>query len=222
MAIKLKNVWYRYPGSRNWVLKGISIGFSREEACAVVGPNASGKTTMLKIVSLLYKPTRGEVEAWNTKYWDLPPSKALMLRRRVVYVHEKPILLRGTVAYNIGYGLILRGHSIDEAKQRARAILDSLGLSYLADKEAKSLSAGEAQLTAILRAIVIKPDIVVLDEPISHLDRSKRRILVQLLARMKRKGIGLVIATHDLILAETLADRIIYLERGAIVGVERK
>jgi len=219
MTIRLEKVWYRYPGSRNWVLRNINIVFNEHKTYAIVGPNASGKTTLLKITALLYKPTRGNVRAWGIDYWSLPSSEAIQLRRNIVYVHEKPILLRGTVAYNIAYGLTLRGYTQTEAEEKARKLLSKLELAYLADKKTKQLSAGEAQLTAILRAVILEPKILVLDEPLAHLDTSKREKILKLLAELRETGMGIIIATHDQYIARILAEKTIQIENGEIIQV---
>jgi len=216
MTIRLEKVWYRYSGSRNWALRNINIVFNEHKTYAIIGPNASGKTTLLKITALLYKPTRGNVRAWGIDYWNLPSSEAIQLRRNIVYVHEKPILLRGTVAYNIAYGLTLRGYTQTEAEEKARKLLSKLELTYLADKKTKQLSAGEAQLTAILRAVILEPKILVLDEPLAHLDTSKREKILRLLTELKETGTGIIIATHNQYITQTLIEKTIQIENGEI------
>ncbi len=214
--IRLVNTWYKYPGSKNWALKNINLVFREDKAYAVIGPNASGKTTLLKITALLYKPVKGRIEAWDKDYWSLPRDKMIELRRRIVYVHEKPILLRGTVLHNLAYGLILRGHDKQTAEKKASRLLEKLGLTSLAHKKNKQLSAGEAQLVAILRAIILEPRILVLDEPLAHLDTSKRKKILELLTILKQTGTGIIIATHDYYIAETLTEKTIQLENGEI------
>lgn len=216
MTIRLEKVWYRYSGSRNWALRNINIVFNEHKTYAIIGPNASGKTTLLKITALLYKPTRGNVRAWGIDYWNLPSSEAIQLRRNIVYVHEKPILLRGTVAYNIAYGLTLRGYTQTEAEEKARKLLSKLELTYLADKKTKQLSAGEAQLTAILRAVILEPKILVLDEPLAHLDTSKKEKILRLLTELKETGTGIIIATHNQYITQTLIEKTIQIENGEI------
>ncbi len=220
MSIRLIGVWYRYPGTRRWVLVNVDLEFNGPQVYVVVGPNGSGKTTLLKIVSLIYAPVKGKVYAWDYDYWSLPSGKRVELRRRIVYVHEKPILLKGTVEYNVAYGLMIRGYDRSEALARARGILGKLGLSYLAGKKTSSLSAGEAQVTAILRAVVVEPEILVLDEPLAHLDSSKRGKILELIRELRSTGTGIVIATHDQYLAETLAERIIRVENSKAVMVD--
>lgn len=216
MAISLEGIWYRYPGSPRWILRDLSLGFREGEVAVLLGPNGSGKTTLLKISSLIYEPARGVVKAWGMDFWRLGEVDKIRLRRRLVYVHENPILIRGTALHNVAYGLLLRKVDKDEAFKRAGQLLEELGVHYLRDKPAGMLSAGEAQLVSILRAVAVDPSLIFLDEPLAHLDLKRRGILLSIIDGMIDRGAGVVIATHDLSLAESIADRIILLEDGAI------
>jgi len=216
--IRLVDVWFRYSSKREWVLKGISIFFKPQETSIIMGANGSGKTTLLKIAALLYKPCKGKVLVDGKSFWELDKNKRLLLRRKVVYVHEKPILLRGPVIYNIAYGLMLRGVKVDKAIWKAEELLNEIGMGHLANKDSKSLSAGEAQLAAIIRALILEPEIAFLDEPFAHLDRQKRKRLIELLELFKSRGTGFVITTHnDAVLKNLSIDRILTLEDGTFV-----
>jgi len=141
----------------------------------------------------------------------------LKLRRRVIYVHEKPVLLKGAVAENVAYALMLRGENREGALARARELLEDMGSRYLIERKREELSAGEAQLASILRAVVAGPKILLLDEPAAHLDLEKRRILIRLIRELREeKGMGVVVATHNYLLARELADRAAALEEGSI------
>ncbi len=215
--IELSGVWFRYPRSIKWALREVSVRFRPGEIVAITGPNGSGKTTLLKIASLIYKPTKGEILAWQSRFWGLRKNDKLNIRRRVVYVHEKPIILRRTVLQNIAYGLLVRGIRYEEAMERASAMLKQLGLSHLACRNAKELSAGEAHLVAIARALVLEPKIAFLDEPFSYLDRNNKQRLVNMIKELRDRGVGFVIATHDMSVVERLAERLLVLESGTIV-----
>jgi len=216
--IELIDVWFRYSNRGGWVLKNISISFKPQETYIVMGANGSGKTTLLKVAALLYKPCKGKVLVNGENFWELDKSRRLSLRRKVVYVHERPILLRGSVIYNIAYGLIIRGIKADEAVWRAERMLNELGITYLANKDSKSLSAGEAQLVSIMRALVLEPKIAFLDEPFAHLDRQKRKKLVELLELFRSRGTGFVITTHnDVVLKDLSIDHTFILEDGRLI-----
>jgi len=220
--IKLVDVWFKYPSKREWILKGISIFFKPQETSIIMGANGSGKTTLLKIAALLYKPCKGKVLVDGKSFWELDKNKRLLLRRKVVYVHEKPILLRGPVIYNIAYGLMLRGVKVDKAIWKAEELLNEIGMGHLANRDSKSLSAGEAQLVTIIRALILEPEIAFLDEPFAYLDRQKRKRLTELLEFFKSRGTGLVLTTHnDTVLKDLLIDHVFVLENGILIESSR-
>jgi len=198
-------------------LRNVSLVLNRNEYVAVVGPNGSGKTTLLKIASLIYRPVEGKVLVDNRDFWSIDSDEKLSIRRRVTYVHEKPVLLRGSVLHNIAYGLLIRGISREKALEKAKSMLKIFNLEYLIDRNSRELSAGEAQLVAIARALVLDPDIVFLDEPFAHLDREKRSILIEVLKNYREKGMGFVIATHNEYMLSSVIDRVLVLEEGVLV-----
>ena len=221
MSIRLKNIWFRYPGMDKWVLENISYEFKEKNIYVIVGPNGSGKTTLFKIASLIYKPLKGSVFTWDRDFWRLKDKEALIFRRKIVYVHEKPVLLHGSVLYNIAYGLIIRGYGKEDAFKKARDYMNELGLTYLLDKNVNELSAGEAQLVSLARALILEPRMIFLDEPLAHIDIEKRKIVLDLIHRLKERA-GIAIATHDIYLACMLADEIISIENGKIKIMERE
>ncbi len=221
MSIRLKNIWFRYPGMDKWVLENISYEFKEKNIYVVIGPNGSGKTTLFKIASLIYKPLKGSVFTWDRDFWRLKDKEALIFRRKIVYVHEKPVLLHGSVLYNIAYGLIIRGYGKEDAFKKARDYMNELGLTYLLDKNVNELSAGEAQLVSLARALILEPRMIFLDEPLAHIDIEKRKIVLDIIYRLKERA-GIAIATHDIYLAYMLADEIISIENGKIKIMERE
>jgi len=215
-VIKVRNLWFRYPNG-TVALKDITLTID-DGITAIVGPNGSGKTTLLKILGLLYKPTKGVVEVDGVNYWELSKGLRESFRRRIVYVHEKPILIKGSVIDNVIYGLLIRGYERDEAIDKAMHVLKKLGIEYLVSKRTKELSAGEAQAVALARAIVLKPKYLLLDEPTANLDLSKRKALMKLLKELSDEGLNIVIATHDQLLAAKLAKYVVVLEEGRLMS----
>ncbi len=218
VRVELEDVWFRYLSRGRWVLKGVSLSVENNELLVITGPNGSGKTTLLKIISLIYEPLKGDVLVDQKKFWELSNSEKTLIRRKITYVHEKPVLLKGSVLYNVAYGLILRGYEEEEAFKRSEEILKELGLETRASVNAQELSIGEAQLVALARALLLNPEILVLDEPFAHLDARKREILINLLKEKHKKGVGMVISSHQSDYLKNLnVSKTINLEDGKVV-----
>jgi tungstate transport system ATP-binding protein len=214
--IRLVDVWYKYPYSNGWIIRGVNHVFQEGSIQVILGANGSGKTTLFKIASLIYKPIRGKIYTWGKDYWNLSSDERLIIKRRIVYVHEKPIILHGSVLYNIAYGLIIRGIDEEEAIIKAEEYLTELGFSYLVKRRPNELSMGEKQLVSILRSLIVEPQILFLDEPFAHLDIDKRELLIGLLKSLKKKGRGIIVSTHDQYIAENIADETIMMINGVL------
>jgi ABC-type multidrug transport system ATPase subunit len=191
LEVRLEDVWFSYDG-RRYVLKSINMEIKGEGLHVVMGPNGSGKTTLLKILSLIYKPTRGSVIVDGRSYWDLGPTERDLVRHHIVYVHDKPILLRGDVWYNVSLGLKLRGFNNYDYLEE---LIKRYGISELLKSNSRSLSAGQRRLVSIIRVLALKPRVLVLDEPFNHLDSSRVKILLEDIVAMAESSL-VVIATH--------------------------
>ncbi len=212
--IRLVDVRFRYPGGGE-ALRGVTISLGGG-VTALVGPNGSGKTTALKISSGLLRPESGRILIAGVDLWGADPRERLRLRRSVVYVHETPVVLRGTVEENVAFGLRLRGISGEELEGRVREALEAMGLGGLAGKGARSLSAGQRQLVALARALAVSPRFLLLDEPTANLDGENRRRVSGVLRDLAREGVCVALATHDRLLALEISDRAILIEDGRV------
>ncbi len=184
------------------------------EILAVLGPNGAGKSTLLRVLAGLERPGGGSVSAFGTTGREADS----LLRRRSAFVFQRPHLWAGSVRENMGLGLRLRGTPADELAGRVQQAAAQLGIETLLDRDARSLSGGEAQRVAIGRAMALEPDILFLDEPASNLDAMARGSLIEDLDRLARDGRhATVIATHDRADAFSLADRVIVMRDGHIV-----
>ncbi len=221
MNIKLMNVWYKYPPDKI-ALKNISLDLE-SRTIIVVGPNASGKTTLLKLVSLIHKPWKGKILVDRKDYWSLDRREQLSIRRKIVYVHEKPVFIRGTILDNILLGFKIRGinTSKTDLAEKISELLKIFNLDNILDLKPKTLSAGQLQLVSIIRALALEPELLVLDEPTANLDNEKRKILFEYLEEYINKNSRrrIIIATHDLLIPLLLENSyVIVLSNGEIVG----
>ena len=208
--IILRDVWYKYGEVIG--IRGVNVAFNTG-INFLVGPNGSGKTTLLKVASTIYRPHRGEVIIDDRDPWENKELRKT-LRRNIVYVHENPILFRGTVLDNLMLPLIYRGFDTKDAKREALSILDMFGLRGLADKKRRELSAGQRQMVSLLRGFILKPKYLLLDEPTNSLDLNSRRRVLHYLENTKAT---IIIATHDLLLPLELGGRIFRMDGGSIV-----
>jgi len=218
--ISLKNIYYKYSQSKEWTLENISICFKKGEITIILGPNGSGKTTLMKIASLIYKPIKGDVYVDNKNYWSLEESEKLLIRRKITYVHEKAVILKGSVIDNIIYGLRIRGMDKESAIKKAIEILNELEINDILHKNALELSAGQSQIISLARALVLEPLFLFIDEPFSHLDKSKKMKVIDILKRIKKER-GIIISLHEESLVEKISpDNLVEIENGRIVNIK--
>ncbi|MCE4624896.1 MAG: ABC transporter ATP-binding protein [Desulfurococcales archaeon] len=215
VEIKLENVHYRYPGQDREALQGVTVTFKPGRITGVMGPNAAGKTTLLKMAAALLKPVKGRVKIMGVDPWR--DGSVVHVRRRVVYVHEKPPMLRGTVLDNITLPLRLRGMPKKEAVRLAVETARSLGIDNILKERAKALSTGQRHLVAIARALVLMPEALLLDEPLANVDHIRRPIIIKTVKELVRNGVTIAIASHDTLTLTQLASHAIYLEEGRII-----
>lgn len=171
----------------------------------VMGPNGSGKTTFLRLMHGLEKPRQGSV-VWNIDERDT--------RKHQAFVFQTPIIMRRTVLQNIAYPLLAGRHDRKHAHEQALAWIDKIGL--VADRNAKVLSGGERQKLAIARALIVRPEILFLDEPTTNLDGRSIREIENLLLDAFRNGTRIIMTTHDVGQAQRLGRDVLFLNRGQI------
>ncbi len=192
MEIELRNVWHSYDGF-TYALKDINLNFKKPGLYIVVGPNGAGKTTLLKIVSLILKPSQGFVLVNNKDFWKLKEDEKTVIRRDIVFVHDKPILLRGTVKYNIEIGLTIR-NAYNTAT--LNYYVNKYGLEEILNRSSHKLSAGQAKIVSIVRALVLNPYVLILDEPFTFLDETRQNLLLEEIKNRVKENKITIVATH--------------------------
>ena len=177
----------------------------RGEVLAVVGPNGAGKSTLLLTLARLLNPEQGKIFFNNTQAKN---ESDTVYRRRIALVMQDPLLFDTSVFENVASGLRFRGIAKDEIRQKVPLWLERLGVSHLSKRRASQLSGGEAQRVSLARALVLEPELLLLDEPFSALDPPTRSsILDDLGALLKETSTTTLFVTHDLPEATQLADR---------------
>jgi tungstate transport system ATP-binding protein len=189
-----------------------ALDIERGELLALVGPSGAGKSTLLRLLQFLETPTRGTI-IFNGMH--LNRQIDLTLRRSVVTVFQTPALLDRSVFDNVAYGLRLRGVPLRQTREAVWAALDQVGLRPLARAAARTLSGGEAQRTALARAIALKPHALLLDEPTANLDPYNVSLIEQIIRA--HSGTTIVLVTHNVFQARRLADRIGLLWDGQLI-----
>ncbi|MBI4591796.1 MAG: ABC transporter ATP-binding protein [Candidatus Rokubacteria bacterium] len=215
-VVALSGVRVRYGGAV--VLEVPDLEIQAGEILAIIGPNGSGKSTFLRVIGLLETPTQGQV---RFKGEAVGASRVLEVRRRMATVFQDPLLVDDTVFENAALGLRFRCVAPAAIGPRVRAWLDRFGIGALAERRARTLSGGEAQRTALARALVLKPEILLLDEPFAALDQPTREALIEELGGILREDrITTVLVTHDRWEALALGDRVAVMMRGEILQVD--
>ncbi len=182
----------------------------------LLGPSGCGKTTTLRMVAGLLDPTEGEILIKGRRVNDVPIHKrnlGLVFQNYALFPHK-------TIAENVAFGLKYRGVPKEEAKKRVRDALELVQLPGVGDRYPKQLSGGQQQRIALARAIVIEPDVLLLDEPLSALDANLREDMrVELKRIQERIGVTTIFVTHDQSEALALSDQIVVMSAGRVEQV---
>lgn len=208
----------------NHVLRDVSVTVPEGGVTALIGPSGSGKSTLLRCVNLLEVPRSGEVRIDDASIRFAPDSKpdrnaVLALRRKTGMVFQNfQLFPHLTAIENVMEGLLtVLKWPREQAKARAAQLLEKVGMAHKADAWPSSLSGGQQQRVAIARALAPTPKVLLCDEPTSALDPQLAGEVIEVLAQLAREGTTMLMATHDLRLAATIAHDVVFLEGGVVV-----
>ena len=208
-AFRLEQVAHWF-GSRR-VLHVPELTIQSGETLGVIGPSGAGKTTLLRILAMLEHPAAGTVCYFGTQ---LNGDSLAVRRRETTLVFQRPALLDQTVYENVAFGLKIRGI---EERSRVEQTLEQLGIDHLRDQHAFSLSAGVLQRTAVARALVIQPRVLLLDEPTANLDPANVEILENTISKVALEGTTVVLVSHNLHQVRRLTNRVAGIMDGELI-----
>jgi putative ABC transport system ATP-binding protein len=216
--VTLRGVSREYPGGVT-ALRDVDLDIDRGEMVAIVGPSGSGKSTMLHVMGTLDRPTTGEVVIDGFEVAGLSDRELSALRaRRIGFVFQLFHLAPGVPALdNVADGLLYTGASLRQRRERAALALKRVGLGHRLTHRPHELSGGEKQRTAIARAVVGEPTLLLADEPTGALDSRSGESLMRLLTELHGSGTTIVVITHERVVAAYLPRQVSMLD-GRVVS----
>jgi tungstate transport system ATP-binding protein len=194
-------------------IEELTIGEGR--LYTLTGANGAGKSTLLNLLAFLSPPTSGEIY-YAGKRVDWNHGSMEEYRRKVTLLHQSPYLFGGSVHDNVAFGLKVRGIPGEEQRRIVDRALDGVGLQGFRDRKARELSGGEAQRVAMARALALKPEVLLLDEPLANIDRETAGLLEIVIASLPARGTTVVLITHDPDHPDRLNGESIVLEGGKV------
>ena len=218
--IRFDQVHKRYPNGRE-ALSGVSFNIESGALTFLTGHSGAGKSSVLKLIALIERPTRGQVIVNSQNTSGVKPRGIPHFRRQLGVVFQDHKLLHDRpVADNVALPLVIAGVPRREIDKRVRAALDQVGLLGREKSRPLELSTGEQQRVGIARAVVAKPTLLIADEPTGNLDPELALEVMMLFKRFSEVGVTVVIASHDVHLIDQVGARRIVLSGGRVVGEE--
>ena len=191
---RLQSIRKRYGSNVALDIEELTIAEGR--LYTLTGANGAGKSTLLSILAFLTPPTSGEI-FYAGKRVDRDHGSVEEQRRKVTLLHQSPYLFGGTVYANVAFGLKARGIRGEEQRRIVDEALDIVALRGFRERKARELSGGEAQRVAMARALALKPEVLLLDEPLANIDRGTAGLLETVIASLPARGATVVLVTHD-------------------------
>lgn len=211
LVLQLKQI-NKYFG-RSHVIKDVNIDFEKGHFVTFLGPSGCGKTTLLRMVAGFYEPDNGEILLNGKRIERIPPygrNTAMVFQEYALFPHMN-------VFDNVSYGLRVKNRPKDEIKKRVKEALDLMQLKGMEDRFPNQMSGGQQQRVAVARALVMNPEVLLLDEPLSNLDAKLREsVRVELREIQKKMGLSTIYVTHDQSEALSMSDMIVVLKGGVV------
>lgn len=220
--IKLEGVSKKFAtGSLG--LSEVSLSIDKGEFLFLVGATGSGKTTLFRILIRDLMPSEGKVKIGDIDIVNLSKSKLSKLRKMIGVVFQDLKLLNDrTIFENVMLPLDVSGEDATNAAEKVEKILKKVGIFEHKDKFPIQLSGGELQRTAIARALVLSPEIILADEPTGNLDAATSWEIVKILSDINKEGTTIIMATHNVDIVKSMDKRVVHIDKGKIVKDENK
>ena len=210
----MKNVTYK--DKDNVIIDNFSLNVKEKDYISIVGPSGSGKSTILKLFSHLISQTSGTIEFKGKDYTDYSPYE---LRRRITYCFQNPILFGDTVIDNFKFPYNIRKKPLD--KDRIKYFLQLFDFSEsILDKDIHKLSGGEKQRIALIRSLLFKPEVLLLDEVTSALDAENTKIVESVINKLNSEGMTILWVTHNIEQSKKYANKLLSIEGGKLKNLE--
>jgi len=216
--LKIKDLQKSYHG--DIVLNGIDINVKAGEIIAIMGPSGCGKSTFIRCINRLVEPDKGEIYFNGIAIHKLNSKKMEKIRQKMGFVFQHfNLIQRLNVKQNIALGLVKKGINIQKAYQKAENVLKDVNLYKLAEMPVSKLSGGEKQRVGIARALVLEPELILLDEPTASLDPILVRDVLDILENIacKKNDKAMIIVTHEVAFARRVADRVFFMDKGYFI-----
>jgi len=216
-VVEIKNLSYTYPDGTP-ALNGVSLDVREGESVGIIGPNGAGKSTLLLHLNGILQSNNGAIRVLGM---PLINRNLRAIRSKVCLVFQDPEdqLFMPTVFDDVAFGLINLGYDGGVVKEKVGKILEKVDLFGRENRSAHHLSFGEKKLVSLATALVMEPEILLLDEPTSNLDRKERRGIIRFLEEIDKTKI---IVSHDLEMIEQLCQRVVVMNRGTVVFIGDK
>lgn len=216
--ISVRDLMKKFDGMKNHALNGVSIDIHKGEVVFVIGPSGSGKSTFLRCLNLLETPTSGTILFEGADITDKKTDINLHRRKMGMVFQQFNLFPHMTIMKNLTIApMKLLKKSREEAEQTAKELLERVGLSNRADAYPNQLSGGQKQRIAIVRALCMKPDVMLFDEPTSALDPEMVGEVLTVMRELAEENMTMVVVTHEMAFAKEVATRVVFMDNGSVV-----
>ncbi|MDZ7671273.1 MAG: ABC transporter ATP-binding protein [Halanaerobiales bacterium] len=209
--INVKNLDFSYQNQK--VVKNINFSLKEGKSCAIIGPSGCGKTTLIYLLAGLIKPDRGQIMINSNLIKDIREETGVILQNYGLFPWK-------TVYDNVALGLSTRDYEKKEIKSTVNKVLDKLGIKDYVNKYPAELSGGQRQRVAVARSLVLKPDLLLMDEPFSALDALTREEMQNLILKIHKENmLSYIIVTHNIDEAVFLGQKIAVMKQGEFIHI---